>query len=115
MTTTVPITVVVRGGGGPETTLNVDPAVVVGSWDDVFLPLLASSLGLGGTDDIASVVIRDSDGEEVLVDGTRARKSARKAVASFGVSDRLIVEVGQRHKLWLDPSLEHDKHGQDMR
>jgi hypothetical protein len=112
--TTVSITVVVRGAGGPETTLNVDPAVVIGSWDDVFLPLLASSLGLGGPDDIASVVVRDSDGEEDLVDGTRARRSAR-TVASFGGSSRLIVEVGQRHKLWLDPSLEHDKHGQDMR
>jgi hypothetical protein len=111
--TTVSITVVVRGGGGPETTLNVDPAVVVGSWDDVFLPLLASSLGLGGPDDIASLVIRDSDGEEDLVDGTR--KTDRKAVASLGGSDRLVVEVGRRQKLWLDPSLEHDKHGQDMR
>ena len=52
--TTVSITVLVRGGGDPEMTLNVDPAVVVGSWDDVFLPLLASSLGLGGADDIVS-------------------------------------------------------------
>ena len=95
--------------------LDVDPAVVVGSWDDVFLPLLAKSLGLSGPDDIASVVIRDEDGEEDLVDGTRARKTARKTVAKSVASDRLIVEVGQRHKLWLDPSLEHDKHAQDMR
>jgi hypothetical protein len=109
----VSITVSVRGG--EEKTLSVAPADVVDSWDEKILPRLASSLGLGGPDDIASVAILDSDGEEDLVDGTRARKRHRKAVASFGESDRLIVAVGQRQKLWLDPSREHDKHGQDMR
>ena len=99
--------------GGAAKTLIVDPAIILGSWDETFLPLLASSLGLGEPDDIASVVVRDSDGEEDLVDGTR--KTDRKAVASLGGSDRLIVEVGKRYKLWLDPSLEHDTQGQDVR
>jgi hypothetical protein len=110
---TIAITAMVRGGA--ERIVNVDAADVVGSWDDRFLPLLAAALGLSGPEEIASVVIRDEDGEEDLVDGTRARKSARKVVAGFGKLDRLVVEVGRSLKLWLDPALEHDTHARDMR
>lgn len=76
--------------------MNVDAADVVGSWDDRFLPLLTAALGLSGPDEIVSVVIRDEDGEEDLLDGTRARKRlARWSLVSASLTASLLrlVEV----------------------
>ena len=107
------ITAMVRGGA--ETTLDIDPAVVRGSpeWENTFLPQLATALGLNDASEIAAIYIRDSDGDEGIVDSTQ--KLARKSVATLAASDCLIVEVGRPVQPWLDAAQENDPHWQDIR
>ena len=76
--------------------------------ENTFLPQLATALGLKDTSEIAAIFIRDSDGDEVIVNPTQ--KPARKRVATLALPDCLIVEVGRRVQPWLDAAQENDPH-----